>query len=377
MNSKAELPSDSDTAGRNVEPDPAEPTVVHAGHKLESGVLARAREWVDVLPWLRLGRVLRIAASPVSLLLVAAVFVVWKLGLTLITDQPWQTLDLQAVRPPVAIWFQLTMAVSAAINPLTPLLRMDRILIGFLVFAWTLLVWTTPALWLTRQGALLMGKRPMTPLVDGLRYVVRRTPAAWLAAVIPIACVMVFVVPAWLLVALGNLLSGVAGIGAVTGVIAALILLPAGILGFVSFFAIPLSFAAIANERHGDSLDSLSRGYESVLRRPLHGAGYLAVGVVCSCVVGGLAAGCAIVANLVTMACLPVQSPETSLSATLAFFPQCVVFALSWGLLGGIYLLLRRDTGGQEVEDLWLPVPRRGVELPSLPDSVPDSKDLS
>ena len=52
-------------------------------------------------------------------------------------------------------------------------------------------------------------------------------------------------------------------------------------------------------------------------------------------------------------------SPNVSLIAQRIFgaFPTVVVLTLLWGLVGGVYLLLRYDAGGQEVEDLWQPAP--------------------
>ena len=54
---------------------------VHGGHELEAGMLERVREWTDLFPWLRLARVLRIAASPTLLLVVAATLFVWAIGM--------------------------------------------------------------------------------------------------------------------------------------------------------------------------------------------------------------------------------------------------------------------------------------------------------
>ena len=51
---------------------------------LKRGFSARVREWNDVFPWLRLGRTLRIAASPPLVLLMAVVFSIWWFGETLI-----------------------------------------------------------------------------------------------------------------------------------------------------------------------------------------------------------------------------------------------------------------------------------------------------
>ena len=57
---------------------------VHRGHNLETGLLGRVREWTDIVPWLRLGRTLRVAGSPPLVLLTAVTFAFWWLGQRLI-----------------------------------------------------------------------------------------------------------------------------------------------------------------------------------------------------------------------------------------------------------------------------------------------------
>src|SRR6056297_3220639 len=61
----------------NTETDDDRHQQTHGGHDPESGLLTRLRTWVDVLPWLRLGRVARIAGSPLLIALVASATVIW------------------------------------------------------------------------------------------------------------------------------------------------------------------------------------------------------------------------------------------------------------------------------------------------------------
>ncbi|MEM9588560.1 MAG: hypothetical protein AAGA03_14855, partial [Planctomycetota bacterium] len=49
--------------------------------------------------------------------------------------------------------------------------------------------------------------------------------------------------------------------------------------------------------------------------------------------------------------------------------PDIMVLTLFWGLIGASYLLLRKDAGGQEPEDLWQPSGDTSPDLPSLPAS--------
>jgi hypothetical protein len=55
-----------------------------------------------------------------------------------------------------------------------------------------------------------------------------------------------------------------------------------------------------------------------------------------------------------------------SVRFTLGYVPAVVTYTLSWSLIGGIYLLLRQDAGGQEVEDLWIESAQPAVTLPEL-----------
>ena len=39
----------------------------------------------------------------------------------------------------------------------------------------------------------------------------------------------------------------------------------------------------------------------------------------------------------------------------LSVFPTAIITTLAWGLIGGVYLLLRKDTCEHEIEDVWVP----------------------
>ena len=53
----------------------------------------------------------------------------------------------------------------------------------------------------------------------------------------------------------------------------------------------------------------------------------------------------------------------------LGHLPAVVVLTVMWSLVGGVYLLLRYDAGGQEVEDLWQPAPPPKPSFPKLPET--------
>ncbi len=245
-----------------------------------------------------------------------------------------------------------------------------RLLLGT---GWSLLIWTPIALLLARQGALLTAGRPMMSLRSGLELGLARMLRAWLTALVPTACLLMIALLIFLLGKVGQWTGRIAAMEVVMATALALIALAGGLLAFGAHFAIPLGWAALANEQNPDPLDSLSRGYEYLLRRPLHLAAYLLLSVVILIVIGGLAAGVAWAANELAGVVLSgndgAQSLVQRITVVLNHFPIAVLATLGWGLIGGVYLLLRRDAGGQDVEDIWMPPVKPRPRLPSVPNS--------
>ena len=358
---------------------------VHRGHDLEAGVLQRVREWPDVFPWVRLGRVLRVAGSPPLLLAVAGAILLWSAALAWFdgelatgelalaaaqrgTEGAGAAADaggggpaLEWIADTIAWWWRLPWAA-----------RLWRL-------AWSLIVWAPVALLLVRQGALLCAGRELAGIGQALRQAVWRTPAAWAAGAMPLIGVVLVGLP---IAVIGWIERAAGGLGWWESPLAAVVVLvaiPCGVLSFGALVATPLSWAAIVNEPTPDPLDALSRGYEYLLRRPLQLVMYLGVSVVLVGVLGALAWSVARAASLSARwllgAALPLPAGGEAASGVAAtadlwlrFLPIVTCVALSWGLVGGVYLLLRRDAGGQEVEDLWQPrPPQRPQPLPPLP----------
>lgn len=340
---------------------------VQRSNDLEASLLSRFREWVDLLPWLRLLRVLRVAGSPPLLMLTAVMMGIGILGQQLIigvghTSQVssdvginarWMTEHLRWFVPASVFaphfagwWYPLTVA-------------------------WTMVVWTPMAMLLARQGALLTAGRSMMPLREGFQHAAVRSPSGWLTALVPLLCILPLAASlgflGWAAKWLVNFQPG----QVIAGVIAALVALPCGMLAFGSLIAIPISWAALVNERQSDPLDALSRGYEYLFRRPIHLAIYTALSLVLLTIVGGLATAVAIAATEIVIAVLnyvgaPAEMRQVSQNV-LASFPNVVALSLLWSLIGGVYLLLRWDAGGQEVEEIWEPTVAHRVPLPELP----------
>ena len=348
---------------------------VHSGYDLESGLFARVREWIDVLPWLRLGRTLRVAGSPPLIFLVALTFAIWKIGISLM---PFSEAIPHAHQPEVA-WAtaqqgpEIVAAYLQGLNPTSVFGGDEKIvwwktLLGIL---WSVLVWTPIVILLARQGGLLTAGRPLMSLRAVISLVLSRTWAGWTAALVPLGCVSAFALIIMLLGWLANLLGDVSWINSILAVVTVAIAIPCGILAFGANAAIPLSWAALANERDPDALDSLSRGYEYVFRRPLQLVLYLTISLVIVGVAVLLAIGVSEAAIQICSRLLGFcETPESMIAATvslLSHLPVVVLLTSMWSLLGGIYLLLRYDAGGQEVEDLWQPEPTPPPPLPSLP----------
>ena len=347
----------------------------------ETGMFERLREWNDLFPWFRLTRTLRMAASPPLVLLTIAAVGIWLAGQWMIlgdriplagVDHGGQGAWGAAYRP--ARWFTgLAYLTSPSTLHQLPARSVGwRWLLGSF---WSLLIWTPLGLLLARQGALLTAGRPMVGLKSGLQLAVQRMMRAWVVALVPLLCVAAISLLLFLAGKLALLLEGVPGLEMLAAVIVAILAIPCGLLAFGSHFAIPLGWAALVNEQHPDPLDSLSRGYEYFLRRPLQLVGYCLLALLLLSIIGLLAAGVSASAISVTTAVLGMGSDGNApmlvrrVAALLSWFPVAVMVTLAWGLSGGIYLLLRRDAGGQEVEDVWLPPSDPQPPLPSLPRS--------
>ena len=231
---------------------------------------------------------------------------------------------------------------------------------GLVLIVWTIIIWMPAILILLRQGALLTAGRSLAGYVGVLRFAARRTHHGLLIAIVPLACSLAI----GLLVMLAGLVSRL---------LAAIICVAGGLLIFGANFAVPLGWAALVNEHDADSLDSLSRGYEYLYRRPLRLAMYVVIAIIPLWVTVLLAEGVAAAAAYFAATMLNlVGVSEGMLASTLviiSMLPWTTSIILMFGLLGGIYLLMRQDANGQEVEDLWIPPVESEPPLPKLPNS--------
>ncbi|EMI22558.1 membrane protein containing [Rhodopirellula maiorica SM1] len=341
---------------------------MHTGHELETGVLARAREWIDVFPWLRLWRTLRLAGSPSMILMALLTLAVWSPVYQGILGEDVSAIANAAAPQPQMPW---PSAWFSEAFWATGLHRGDSGLRSVCGLLWTLFAWSFASLVFVRQGGVLTAGRPMIRLNTVVKSTLSRCVAAWIAGIVPMLCVAALAVMIW---SLGWIAAWLPEWGFVQFPIAVLITvlaIPCGILAFGGVVAIAFAWAAIANERDPDALDALSRGYEYLFRRPVHLILYGLVSLALLWIVMLLISGVTGAATEITLAVLdgaaaPVMTRSFVLQI-ISLIPIATAFTFAWGLIGGVYLLIRFDAGGQQVEDLWMPTAPPAAPLPTLP----------
>ncbi|MAI74294.1 MAG: hypothetical protein CMM01_25825 [Rhodopirellula sp.] len=351
---------------------------VHDGYDLEAGLLARLREWIDVFPWLRLIRILRVVGSPPLLGLIALTLAVWKIGITLLAlDQ--STPDVPDIAGTANQQVNFFVAFIGHLNPASvfhgdPEIAWWKTLLGI---GWSVFVWTPVVILLSRQGGLLTAGRSLMPLSAALSLALSRTLAGWLAAVVPLGCIAVLAVLIMMIGWISGLVVDITWLNSIMAGLTLLFAIPCGLLAFGANVAIPLSWAALANERDPDTMDSLSRGYEYLFRRPLHLAAYLLFSAIIASIIFVLAVGVTRSAIQINSQLLKFSDASDGMVVTstnlLDHLPVVVLLTAIWSLLGGVYLLLRHDAGGQEVEDLWQADACPEPPLPSIPSQSTDS----
>jgi hypothetical protein len=338
-----------------------------SGYDLEAGLLQRVRRWRDALPVLVLLNALRVAGSPLYV------------GISLIA-----LLFTRAI---------LSRGGSTQSVPVTALTATDQVVMVSPIsdFAWAglpsgldflhllavLAVWTLPAATLARAGACYAAGRYQT-FLQNLSAAGKRLHWLWLIAIVPSAFALAL---STVMVGIG-VVARAGSIGLWLSEVGALVALPVAILiGLVaagSIAAIPLGWAAMVVENRCDVFDSLSRGYEYLLRRPVHLLFYS----VCSYL---LAAICFYLALAVSSAALSITASAVRFGAgdfvsptayriVLQCVPHAVGIAAAWGLVGATYLLMRQSANQQEIEDIAIsPIDSRGAELPTLQPTATDA----
>lgn len=331
---------------------------IHAGYEFESGMFARARSWTDLAPWIALIRVLRLLASPFAVASVALAWIVCRVLFLSLIELNGRQFPTDPYRVFWLVFYQLR-----ALTPLT--------LAGFLSVVFV--VWIPVAALMARQGAALTAGCNLPPFGQTVGLLAARWWRCYLIPLVPVACVLVFGVLLFLL-RLPSLLLGVELVSTLTGWLMGVLVIPAGLLGFGALVAIPIAIAAVMNEPDADPIDSLSRGYEYLFRRPMHLLWYVLLCLSMGYLVRLLFEGVASASGWIVTGVASVWRPDEALTDAALFVVNAIwagfQITLQLGLVGGVYLLLRRDAGGQHVEDLWNPEPEPVESLPELPEKA-------
>ncbi|MEM9827268.1 MAG: hypothetical protein AAF958_11795 [Planctomycetota bacterium] len=374
-------------------PDSAAKKTVSHGPNPEQPMLLRWRNWDDLSPaWLLL-RTLRAIASPSMWFLALLVVVVdgtlagWALetsvrkdanqdvawvsprGDMIVLQDPAETrwrsrLDAEPV-------YSIHRSAWGGLAWWNDRLGVYRYLSLSNVATGVFLLWHLAgllpwALFGLRQGARLTAGQTLGSLPDLCKEVLAR----WPAALVVVATVPLCAGLSWLLFAVfARIHFSWPVVGELWDLIKIFPLVPAIILAGGALVAVPMALAALINQPRADPLDALSRGYECVFR------GWPSL------------CGLAIVVLLLWLMSLPISWAAAHVGVWLAAASESLgvgkedllgvyrIFALLPAAVssivwltaaGGVYLVLRRVTSGQEVEELWDGIPRPTPELPTL-----------
>lgn len=393
----------------------------------DSAVNVRAIAWRELIPCLRLLRVFRLAIRARVLVLAALGVVLtaaawgllgWVLRVSSGPDGPDRRLpDSPAVldllvpdRPPLL----------ASINePLGPPIAMPAVATNPLVFVWrslsapllealdvgvsaremcylllgglaSLAIWSLFGGAITRAAAVELAGDEEIGMVGALRYAASRWVSYFGAPLFPIAGILLAAAPVWLF---GWLLRFDAGL-LVAGLIWPLLLVGGFVMALLAaglLFGWPLMWASTSTEGT-DSFDALSRSHAYVYQRPLHYLAYFIVAAVVGwlgwLVVENFAAGvvwltywaaapsggAARIGQLLTGS--PARAGVAKAGAGLIhFWTGCVkllavayLFSYFWSAASGVYLLLRRDVDGTEMDEVFLDADEdeQRFELPTI-----------
>lgn len=397
---------------------------VFEGNRLESGVLQRVRRWRDAIPALVLVESLRVAGSPIHVGLAWLTLAVQELVFFVLSRASrgfdadaghgghdaghgghdgqeshdasavdGKVVDIAMMDVPVVDMRTAEVSVAdvselsgnAWIEGLSswPFGEVtDRITAlgpwwGTLAVLILALVWVVPVSLAARAGACYAAGRPQAFLNH---FGVIRGRVMTLLGVVISPLLMVGAIGV-VLGLIGKVAAWIADlpIGPIPVLMLAALAVPfaivAGVIFAGAWVAVPLGLAGAAIEKQEDSFDALSRGYEYLLRRPVHLVVY---GGVCWLLVklmlfaGGMVVGSA---SAVVDAAVGMggRFPEFAslVEGVLSRLPLGFGVAAAWGLIGGLYLLMRQAANDQEIEDIPVsPIDLRPTELPTLRPEV-------
>lgn len=246
----------------------------------------------------------------------------------------------------------------------------NRVLaVSYAIFS-TLLVWMLTA----RLSALRIARDLRGYVISELKFAFSRLPSVLAAAFFLTLGCTIFTVPLWICRFLP------------TGVFACVTPLLLIYAAFVFFFllgaalSVPFVLSVFMTE-NSDVFDALSRSYAYALQKPLNFVFYILAAAFFG-ILGVFGVG--ICVGLIThlyavLACsktVEFGDPIYTLLLALSWVISAFGFLYVISALQGIYMLLRRDVDGVELDVVWFEHPQ-GVPIPKLPDLKSDPKNLS
>lgn len=250
------------------------------------------------------------------------------------------------------------------------------LLIGAFVyrfFAVTYTLFTTILFWMltARLAAIRIAREVRVYLFQELKFAFSRFPAVLAAAFFLVSGCALILAPLWLCGFLSEMPLACVTPFLLIYAVFAFFFLAGAVLG------IPFVLSVFMTE-NSDVFDALSRSYAYALQKPLNFLFYLLAALFFG--VLGLH-GAALCVGLTAHLYVSVLNVSVSASSMM----ETMLLAFSWAVSAflflyasaawqGIYMLLRRDVDGVELNVVWLPSPQ-DVPVPKLPDLKTDPKN--
>jgi len=334
-----------------------------SGYDLESGFLYRVRQWRDAMPVLALVPALRVAGSPT--------YVGW--GWLVVLAGGW--LNAQ-------FWnFSFADLLAADETGNWALSKSLGAWQQWLAIVAIVLIAILPAMIVSRAGACYAAGRFQSfsqHACIAFGHVRQSLVSLILTLGIVIGLASV--------IAIGGLVGRWRGsVGSILAEGVGVLLIPvailAGLIAAGAVVAVPLALTAMVIEKQSDALDSLSRGYEYLYRRPIHLLFFSLVSLVLLAIAWVMATAVSAAAILIGEMALRIGSGAEAPKLwvlILARLPLAVTLTAGWGQIGAIYLLLRQAANDQEIEDIAVSeVDLRPADMPTLRTSSDSSPPQS
>ncbi len=378
--------------------------------------------WLDVFPWLRLLKCPRLS---LTLSLIVLGFCGWlgmtagwrffaycwsdsadsvvQAGVTSLQRWPWDYPANQhgtlAIKLPSyeTIANSSTNIVETATIFSRPALALFSTQLSFSGFCfyllctiWAVLVWSIFGAAITRIAALALTREHKLGLRGGLAFGLIHWPSFAGGPALPLAACLLLAIPLLFLGWIAQLDAGALFVS----VIWPLALIGGGLIALLAlglFLGWPLMWPTISTEAT-DAFDGLSRAYSYTLHRPLKYFGYVLfagiLGTLLLCIVTfvvaliqamtywGFSMGAG-VPRLEEITSASISTEQGSIfrgayhvfafwNHLLMLIPLAVTASYFWTAMTQIYLLLRRDEDGAELDEVFLPTQDKEFGLPPL-----------